>query len=32
MKTKIRALAPLLIVAVTLIVAACKNGNGGTGY
>jgi predicted small secreted protein len=32
MKTKIRALTPLLIVVVTLIVAACNNGSGGTGY
>jgi predicted small secreted protein len=31
MKTKIRALAPLLLIVVTLIVAACNNGSG-TGY
>jgi len=31
MKTKIRALAPLLLTLVTSIVAACKNGSG-TGY
>jgi predicted small secreted protein len=31
MKTKIRALAPLLLTLVTFIVAACKNGSG-TGY
>jgi predicted small secreted protein len=32
MKTKIRALAPLLLIVVTLIVTACNNGSGGTGY
>jgi predicted small secreted protein len=31
MNTKIRALAPLLLIVVTLIVAACNNGSG-TGY
>jgi predicted small secreted protein len=32
MKTTIRFLAPLLLTVVTLIVAACNNGSGGTGY
>jgi len=31
MKTNIRALAPLLLIVVSLIVAACNNGSG-TGY
>jgi predicted small secreted protein len=31
MNTKIRALAPLLLIVVSLIVAACNNGSG-TGY
>jgi hypothetical protein len=32
MDIKIGALAPLLTIVVMLIVAACNNGNGGSGY
>jgi hypothetical protein len=29
---RLRLLGPVLIAAVALIVAACNNGSGGTGY
>jgi hypothetical protein len=32
MNTRIGAVAPLLIILVSLIVAACNNGAGGNGY
>jgi hypothetical protein len=32
MDIRIRALAPLFIMVVMLIVAACNNGSGGSGY
>jgi hypothetical protein len=29
---RLRFVGPVLLVVATLIVAACNNGNGGTGY
>jgi hypothetical protein len=29
---RFRVLRPILLIAATLILAACNNGNGGTGY
>jgi hypothetical protein len=29
---RLRVLRPILLVAAALIVAACNNGNGGSGY
>jgi hypothetical protein len=29
---RLRLVGPILLVVATLIVAACNNGNGGTGY